>query len=182
MKQRRHLPAHKYINLRCNAWRHVFHAFICGLFKDAGSNRDQYRRISVLQYFMNTSNRDWKDTVLTWFKLLNQTLVWRNCAKHEISTVGISGRDSKPANSRIQVKCFTTWISVLGEKLLESRPKISSIFLHLTSTLHCTMPSVFFSKKSIPVLGPGQPTIQWVLGFFLGGKASRIWNWPLTSI
>jgi hypothetical protein len=41
----------------------------------------------------------------------------------------------------------------------------------------------FVLPKSIrPVLGLGQPPMQWVPGFFAGGKVAWAWRWPPTSI
>jgi hypothetical protein len=39
-----------------------------------------------------------------------------------------------------------------------------------------------FSTVSRPDLGPTQPPIQWVLGFFPRGKAAEAWSRPRTSI
>jgi len=37
-----------------------------------------------------------------------------------------------------------------------------------------------FSHPSRPALGPTHPPIQWISGFFLGGKAAGVWRWPPT--
>jgi hypothetical protein len=39
-----------------------------------------------------------------------------------------------------------------------------------------------FSRNAQTRCGAIQPPIQWVPGFFPGGKAAGAWSWPLTSI
>jgi len=41
---------------------------------------------------------------------------------------------------------------------------------------------LFYYKMSRPVLGSTKPSIQWLWGFFSGGKAAGTWSWPLTFI
>jgi hypothetical protein len=41
---------------------------------------------------------------------------------------------------------------------------------------------ILFDTISRQALEPTQPSIQWVLGTFSGGKPAGVWSWPLTSI
>jgi hypothetical protein len=40
---------------------------------------------------------------------------------------------------------------------------------------------LLFTTAHRTALGPTQPPIQWIPGFFPGGKAAGAWSWPLTS-